>query len=88
MWNLKRNDTDELILKTEILTDLENKLAKWEEWGKGWSGSVGWICTHWIILNGLPKRTSCRTHGTLLNVVWQPGWEWSLGENGCMRMCG
>ena len=40
-WNLKRNDTDELILKTEILTDLENKLAKWEEWGKGWSGSLG-----------------------------------------------
>ena len=21
---------------------------------------------------------------TLLNVMWQPGWEGSLGENGCM----
>ena len=25
-------------------------------------------------------------HGTLLNVIWQPAWEWSLGENGCMYM--
>ena len=23
-------------------------------------------------------------HGTLLDVVWQPGWEGSLGENGYM----
>ena len=26
MWNLKRNDTNELSYKTKILTDLENKL--------------------------------------------------------------
>ena len=26
MWNLKRNHTNELIYKTERLTDLENKL--------------------------------------------------------------
>ena len=25
---------------------------------------------------------------TLLNVMWQPGWEGSLGENGCMFMYG
>ena len=24
----------------------------------------------------------------LLNVMWQPGWEGSLGENGYMFMCG
>ena len=24
--------------------------------------------------------------GTLLNVMWQPGWEGSLGENGYMYM--
>ena len=28
------------------------------------------------------------THGTLLNVMWQPGWEASLGENGYMYMYG
>lgn len=26
----------------------------------------------------------CQTHGTLLNVIWQPGWEGGLGENGNM----
>ena len=24
----------------------------------------------------------CVAHGTLLNVLWQPGWEGSLGEDG------
>ena len=28
------------------------------------------------------------TQGSLLNVVWQPGWEGSLGENGYMCMYG
>ena len=27
-------------------------------------------------------------YGTLLNVVWQPGWEGSLGENGYMYVYG
>ena len=26
-------------------------------------------------------------HGTLLNAVWQPEREGSLGENGCMSFC-
>ena len=26
--------------------------------------------------------TDCIAHGMLLNVMWQPGWEGSLGENG------
>ena len=26
--------------------------------------------------------------GTLLNIMWQPGWEGSLGENGYMYMYG
>ena len=36
MWNLK-NDTNELIYKTERLSDLKNKLmvAKEDRWGKG-----------------------------------------------------
>ena len=28
----------------------------------------------------------CITQGTLLNVMWQPGWEGCLGENGYMYM--
>ena len=29
----------------------------------------------------------CRAQETLLSVMWQPGWEQSLGENGYMYMC-
>ena len=34
------------------------------------------------------KGTYCILQGTLLNVMWQPGWEGSLGENGYMYMYG
>ena len=35
-----------------------------------------------------PVRLYCIAKGTLLNVVWQPGWEGGLGENGCRYMYG
>ena len=41
------------------------------------------LCLIWII-----KRTYCIAHETLLNVMWQPGWEESLEENGYMYMHG
>ena len=34
----------------------------------------------WISNNGLLYTA----HGTLPSVMWQPGWEGSLGENGYM----
>ena len=37
----------------------------------------------WII-----KRSYCIAQGNLLNVLWQPGWEGSLGGNGYPYMCG
>ena len=33
-------------------------------------------------LNGKPTGAYCRAQETRLNVMWQPGWERSLGENG------
>ena len=30
----------------------------------------------------------CTAHGTLLTVMWQPGWEGSLEENGYIYMYG
>ena len=44
MWNLKRNDTDELTYETKRLTDLENELMIGR--GMGWLGNLGWTCTH------------------------------------------
>ena len=34
------------------------------------------------------RKCYCTIHGTLLNVMWQPGWEGSLGENRYMYMYG
>jgi len=36
--------------------------------------------------NMIPTRAYCIAYGALLNVMWQPGWEGSLGENGYMNM--
>ena len=46
MWNLKRNDTNELIQKTG--TDVENELmvTREEGFGKGYLESLGWTWTH------------------------------------------
>ena len=33
-------------------------------------------------------KTYCTAHGNLFNVMWQPGWEGSLGENGYLCMYG
>ena len=35
-----------------------------------------------------PARTYCIAHGTLLNVMWQHGWDGSLVENGYMYIYG
>ena len=39
-----------------------------------------------LYLKWITKKTYCTAHGTLLSVMWQPGWEGSLGENGYMHM--
>ena len=38
MWNLKENDTNELISKTEKVIDIENKLMVCFQTGKGNGG--------------------------------------------------
>ena len=40
MWNLKKNDTNELIYKTETDSDLENELMVSR--GKGGEGRTDW----------------------------------------------
>ena len=48
MWNLKRNDTNELVYKTETDSDLrEQNYGRWgwggvENEGKGYLGNLGW----------------------------------------------
>ena len=35
-----------------------------------------------LYLKWITNRDYCMAQGTLFNVMWQPGWEESLGENG------
>ena len=42
----------------------------------------------WWLKNNKSTQTSCIAHRTLLSVMWQPGWEEILGENGYMYMYG
>ena len=39
-----------------------------------------------LFLKWIKTRTYCIVQGTLLNGMWEPGWEGSLGENGYMYM--
>ena len=52
MGNLNRNDTNNLIYKTETDTDLQNKLMvvrEREGWGMEQLGTLGRSCTHCYI---------------------------------------
>ena len=37
---------------------------------------------------GITNKDLLTAQGTLVHVMWQPGWEQSVGENGYMRMYG
>ena len=45
------------------------------------------MCTQ-LYLKWITGRSHCLAQGTLLNVMWKPEWEGSLGEDGCMYMYG
>ena len=50
--------------------------------GEGTIREFGQTCAHGCIWNG----SASRTYTTLFNVMWQPGWKGSFGENAYMRM--
>ena len=49
MWNLKKKDVNELIYKTNKLTDIENKLDYQRGYGEGQIRSMGLTDTHHYI---------------------------------------
>ena len=51
-------------------------------WGV-WDGRV-----HTATVKMDDNKDLLYTEGTLLSVMWQPGWEESLGRNGYMCVCG
>ena len=87
MQNLK-NDTNELTKQKE--THRLNIFNLWLRW-VGTGGIVrelGVDMYTLLYLQWITTKTYCRTQGTLLNVMWQPGWEGSLEENGHVYIYG
>ena len=56
--------------------------------GEGIGRELGMDMYALLYLKWITNRTSCTARGTLVSVVWQPGWEGSLGENGDTSMYG
>ena len=75
---------------TETLTDLEKRTCGC--WGGGWEERTvrefGITMYTLQYLRWMSSRDYCRSQGTLLSVMWKPGREGSLGENGYMYMHG
>ena len=75
-------------------TKQTHRLREWIYgcWKKGWEEGIvrefGMDMYILLYLKWITKKSYCIAQGTLLNVMWQPGWEESLGENGYMYMYG
>ena len=84
VWNLKRNDTDELTYKTETDSQTQKtnlQLPRGRDRQGVWDGHG-----HTAIFKMGNQQGPL--YRALLNVMWQPGWEGSLGENGYTCMYG
>ena len=74
----KRN---ELIYKINTFTGIENKfmVPRGEEWGEGIVREFGIDMYTLLYLKWITNKNLLYiAHGTLLNVMWQLGWEGSL----------
>ena len=83
MQNLKRN---ELVYKTETDSEDELMVVRGEESGKGIVKEFGIDTYSLLYLKWITNKDLCIADGTLLNAVWQSGWE-GFWENGYMCMC-
>ena len=62
-------------------------VLKEEGWGEGIVREFGMDMYTLLYLKWITNKNPLYiAHGTLLNVMWQLGWEGSLGENGYMYM--
>ena len=85
MWDLKGNDTNELTNKT--VTHREQiYICRRGGWGRGIVREFGMdVCTL-LHLKWISNKDLLYSTGNLVYVIWQPGREGHLGENGCV--CG
>ena len=83
MWNLKKKkDTNEHTKQKETHRLREQNYGCWgEEWGEEVVREFGMDLYTLLYLKWV-TRTYCIAYGTPLSVIWQPGLEGSLEENG------
>ena len=68
MWNVKRNDTNELIYKTERrLTDLDNRLMVA---GRKLRGRDSWGVWDRHVHRWIADKDYCIAHDILFNALW------------------
>ena len=82
MWEL--HSLSKYLLKKE--TDLENDIMVAR--GKGIVKEIGVIMCTLLYLKWITNKDLLYSTGNLFNVMWQPGWERSLGEKGYMFIYG
>ena len=88
MWNLRRNDTKQIYLQKRKRLRLENELMVAGGEGEGWvEGIAREFGMNTCTLLYLKWTTSKDCITRALSVIWHPGWNVSLGENGYIYMC-
>ena len=89
MWNLKRNDTNQLTKQNQTHRLGEKTYGyRREGWGERIVREFGMDRYTLIYLKWITNKDLLIIQRTLLNVMWQPGWEGSLGKNGYLYMYG
>ena len=86
MWNIKGNDANELTKQKQT-----HRLRKqtYSCQGEGTVRESGMVMDTLLYLKWITNRDLLyNTGNSLLNVMWQPGWEGSLGENRYTYMYG
>ena len=89
MWNLKRNDTNQLTKQNQTHRLGEKTYGyRREGWGERIVREFGMDRYTLIYLKWITNKDLLIIQRTLLNVMWQPGWEGSLGKNGYLYTYG
>ena len=79
----------DLWLNPSLLSSLFSKISSERLtlsslWGEGLVRELGIYTYPLLYLKCITNKVHHIAQGTLLNVMWQPGWEGNLGENGNM----
>ena len=81
MWNLKRNNTDELIYETETDSQRTNLWFPAGRMGDRIVMEFGIDLYTLLYLNWINNKNLLYSTGNSGQCYWQPRWEGSLGEN-------